>query len=38
MTDNALPLDEGLSATEAMRRLAEDGPNALPGGLNRPGF
>ena len=35
MADNAPPLDEGLSATEAMRRLAEDGPNALPGGQRR---
>ena len=30
------PLPEtGLSATEAARRLAEDGPNALPGGQRR---
>jgi len=35
MADNAPPLDEGLSATEAMRRLVEDGPNALPGGQRR---
>ncbi|PIX96223.1 MAG: ATPase [Hydrogenophilales bacterium CG_4_10_14_3_um_filter_63_21] len=35
MTDNAPPLDEGLSAAEAMRRLADEGPNALPGGQRR---
>ena len=35
MADNAPPLDAGLSTTEAKRRLAEDGPNALPGGQRR---
>ena len=31
-------LEPGLSAAEAARRLAEDGPNALPGGRRRGGF
>ena len=31
----AMPIGAGLTAAEAARRLAEDGPNALPGGERR---
>ncbi len=34
-TDTASPPRAGLTAAEAARRLAEDGPNALPGGERR---